>query len=154
MLIRPAPRAASCEFTVNDDSGDAAQTVILRFGRRFGLMHVVDHDLVRRTDNPFDEVDRFFACGTSRAENFYLLLCGHGVLLKNLLDFLLTAVGTGFGIVRGPGEATYSRAKQLPVGRSRRIRWVGNPTRTCLAERCWPRVLPAGKGRTRGDLLL
>jgi hypothetical protein len=64
-------------------------------------MHVVNHDLVRRTGNPFDEFDRFLACGTSCAKYFDFLLCGHGVLLKNLLDFLLTTVGTGCGIVRG-----------------------------------------------------
>src|SRR5216683_1527644 len=54
---------------------------------------------------------------------------------------------------RYPGEAAYSRAKHLPEVRSRRIPWAGNPTRTCQAERRRPRVLPAGKGRTRGDLL-
>jgi len=99
MLIRAATRAAACEFTVNDDSGDAADTVILRFGRCLGLMHVMNHDLVRRTGNPFDEFDRFFACGTSCAENFDFLLCGHGVLLRDLLDFLLTTVGADCGIV-------------------------------------------------------
>src|SRR6267143_2416965 len=100
MLIRAAACAASCEFTVNDDSGNAADAVVLRFGADLGLVHVVDHDFVRRAGNPFDEFDRFFACGTSCAENFDSLLCGHGVLLKNLLDFLLTTVGTGCGIVR------------------------------------------------------
>jgi hypothetical protein len=101
MLIRAATRAAACEFAGNDDSGDAADTVILRFGRCLGLMHVVNHDLVRRTDNPLDEFDRFLACGTSCTKNFDFLLCGHGVLLENLLDFLLTTVGTGCGIIRG-----------------------------------------------------
>jgi hypothetical protein len=61
MLIRATPRAAACEFTVNDDSGDAADTVILRFGHCLGLMHVMNHDLVRRTGNPFDKFDGFFA---------------------------------------------------------------------------------------------
>jgi len=63
-------------------------------------MHVMNHDLVRRTSNPFDEFDRFFACRASCAENFDFLLCGHGVLLKNLLDFLLITVGTDCGIFR------------------------------------------------------
>jgi hypothetical protein len=53
-----------------------------------------------------------------------------------------------------PGEAMYSRVKRLLVVRSRRIQWLGNPTRTCPAERRWPRVPRAGTGRTRGDLLL
>jgi hypothetical protein len=99
MLVRATTRAAACEFTVNDDSRDAADTVILRFGRYLRFMHVVDYDLVRRTGNPLDEFDRFFACGTSCTENFDFLLCGHGVLLRDLLDFLLTTVGADCGIV-------------------------------------------------------
>src|SRR5260370_42537643 len=106
MLIRATTRAASCEFAVNDDSRNAADAVMLCFGGDLGLVHVVDHDLVRRAGNTFDEFDRFFACGTSCAENFDFLLCGHGVLLKNLLDFLLTTVVTGCGIVRGVPAST------------------------------------------------
>jgi hypothetical protein len=46
MFIRATAGATSCEFAVNDDSRDAANAVILRFGGYLRLMHVVDYDLV------------------------------------------------------------------------------------------------------------
>jgi len=110
-------------------------------GGCLGLVHVMNHDLVRRTGNPFDEFDRFLACGTSCTENFDFLPCSHGVLLKNLLDSCLRQLEQTVASSRCPGEAMYSRAKRLPVVRSLRTRYFENSTQTCLAERRWPRVL-------------
>lgn len=42
MLIRAASRAARREFAVNHDRGHATDAVLLRFGRYFRLVHVVD----------------------------------------------------------------------------------------------------------------
>jgi len=83
MLIRAAACAAACKLAVNDNSRDTADAVLFRLGGRLGLMHVMDHNLVRRTGYSFDEFDGFLACGTARAEDFDFLSCGHGVLLKN-----------------------------------------------------------------------
>jgi hypothetical protein len=47
----------------------------------------MDHYLVRRTRYSLYEFDGFLACGTTRAEDFDFLSCGHTVLLKMFLDF-------------------------------------------------------------------
>jgi hypothetical protein len=44
MLVRAMTRVAPCEFTVNDDSRDTANAVILCFRGYLRLVHVVDHD--------------------------------------------------------------------------------------------------------------
>ena len=49
MLIRVAATAAPGEFTVNYDGWHASDAVMLRFGSHFGLVHVVDDYLMRRT---------------------------------------------------------------------------------------------------------
>jgi len=82
MLIRAAAFAAACKLTVNDNSRDTADAVLFRLGGRLRLMHVMDHNLVRRTGYFLHEFNGFLACGTSRAEDFDFLSCGHGVLLK------------------------------------------------------------------------
>src|SRR5713101_2010540 len=101
MLIRAAASAAAGELTVDDNRGDAADAELLRFGGSLGLMHVVDHDLVRRTGYSFHQFDGFLASGTACAEDFDFLLCGHSGLLRSFLEFLLTTVGTDCGIFRG-----------------------------------------------------
>jgi hypothetical protein len=49
MLIGAATRAAPREFAFNHDRGHATDAVLLRFGRYFGLVHVVDDYLMGRT---------------------------------------------------------------------------------------------------------
>ncbi len=61
MLIGTAARAASCQFTVNYDSRDAAHAILLCFGRYFRLLHVVDDYLMGRTSKVLNYVDRFLA---------------------------------------------------------------------------------------------
>jgi hypothetical protein len=61
MFIRATASAAPCQFTVNYDCGHASDTVMHSFGCDFGLVHVMDHHLMRRTGYPLDEVDCFLA---------------------------------------------------------------------------------------------
>src|SRR5437867_3195259 len=74
-LIRAAASAAACKLTINDNSRDTADAVLFRLGGRLGLMHVMDHNLVRRSGYSFDEFDGFLAGRTARAEDFDFLSC-------------------------------------------------------------------------------
>jgi len=49
MLIRPAPRAAACEFALNHDRGHATDAVLLCFGRYVRFVYVVDGYLMSGT---------------------------------------------------------------------------------------------------------
>ena len=82
MFVCAAASAAFREFTVNDDSRDLANAVILRW--------TLSQTDACRVSGPrakarqfFDKFDRFFACGTSCTENFDFVLSGHEVLLSN-----------------------------------------------------------------------
>ncbi len=46
MLVRATARTAPRQFAVNHDGGNASDTVILRLGSHFGLLHIVDHYLM------------------------------------------------------------------------------------------------------------
>ncbi len=61
MFVRAAISAASSELAIRDDGGHAPNAVLLCLGCDFGLVHVVNHYLVRRTSYPFDEFDCFLA---------------------------------------------------------------------------------------------
>ena len=61
MLVRAATRTAPCEFAVNNDRGHAADPVVPRLGCYFRLLHVVNHDLMRRTGYLLDELDCLLA---------------------------------------------------------------------------------------------
>ena len=54
MLIRAAACAAPGEFTVNYNCWHASDAIMLRLGSYFGLVHVVDDYLMRRTSYPLD----------------------------------------------------------------------------------------------------
>ena len=62
MLVWTTTRAASRELTVNHHGWHTANAVLLGLRRPVGLMHVVDHDFMRRTDQSFDDIDCFLAC--------------------------------------------------------------------------------------------
>src|SRR5437899_11419169 len=52
-LIRAAACAAACKLSVNDNGRDTTDAVLFRLGGRLGLMHVMDHNLRRRTGCSF-----------------------------------------------------------------------------------------------------
>ena len=72
-LVRPPPRAASCELAVYDDTRQAANSVL--FCRRCDvrLMHVMNFDLVVRTCDPPDEVYGLVTCRATSGENLNFL---------------------------------------------------------------------------------
>src|SRR2546427_2208315 len=88
MLIRASTRTAACEFAVNHDGWHAANTVLLRLGSNFGLLHVVDDYLVRRTGYPLDELNCLLASGTAGAEDFNFLFRCHVLFSLNTPEFL------------------------------------------------------------------
>ena len=49
------------ELTLNDDSGYAADAILLGFRCNIGLLHVVDHQFVRRAGYPPNHFDCLFA---------------------------------------------------------------------------------------------
>jgi len=61
MLIRATARATPGEFAINHDGGNASDAVMLRFGSHFGLLHIVDHYLMRRSSKALNYLDCFLA---------------------------------------------------------------------------------------------
>ena len=49
VLVRAATRTAAGEFAVNHNGRHATDAVLLRLGRNFACLHVVDDYLVRTT---------------------------------------------------------------------------------------------------------
>ena len=70
MFIRAAPCAAPCNLAIDHDGGHAADTVLFRLGRHFGLVHIVDDYLMRGTGYPLDHLDCFLARGATGTEDF------------------------------------------------------------------------------------
>lgn len=60
MLIRAAACAAPCEFAVNYNGGHAADAITPGLGCYFGLLHIMDHYLMRRTSKALNHLDCFF----------------------------------------------------------------------------------------------
>jgi len=73
MLIGATASATPGEFAVNYDSGQTANAVVLRLGSDFGLVHVVDHYVMRGTSYPLNKLYCFLARRTTCAENFNFL---------------------------------------------------------------------------------
>jgi hypothetical protein len=61
MLIGSASGAAFGEFAVNDNGRNTSDAILLRFGNHFGLLHIVDHNLMRRPGEALNYLDCFLA---------------------------------------------------------------------------------------------
>ncbi len=79
VLVRPTTRAAPGKLAVNDDGRNTSHAVLLRLGSHVGLLHIVDHYLMRRPGKALNYLDCFFARRTPCAENFNSLSCSHSV---------------------------------------------------------------------------
>jgi hypothetical protein len=61
MFIRATSGAASGEFAINHNGRNASDAVLPRLGSHVGLLHIVDHNLMRRPGKAFNYLDRFLA---------------------------------------------------------------------------------------------
>jgi hypothetical protein len=62
VLVRPTTGAAPGKLAVNHHGGNTSHAVLLRLGSNVRLLHIVDHNLVRRPRKPFNYFDCFLAC--------------------------------------------------------------------------------------------
>src|SRR6266852_9327221 len=79
MIIRAPARAAPSEFAVDDNGRNTSDAVLLRFGSHIGLLHILDHNLMRRPSKTLNYLDCFLARRTTCTEDFDFLFCSHGV---------------------------------------------------------------------------
>src|SRR5260370_7218193 len=79
MFIRAPARAAPSEFAVDDNGRNTSDAVLLRFGSHIGLLHILDHNLMRRPSKTLNYLDCFLARRTTRTEDFAFLFCTHRV---------------------------------------------------------------------------
>ncbi len=75
LLIRAPARTATCEFAVNHDGRNAANAITLGLGCYFGLLHVMDQHLMRRTSKALYYLYCFLAGRATGAEYFDFLFC-------------------------------------------------------------------------------
>jgi len=61
VLFRARPNTTRSELAVSHNGGYASNAVVLRLGSRLGLLHVVDHDFVRRASKPLNQLNGFLA---------------------------------------------------------------------------------------------
>jgi hypothetical protein len=70
VFVGAASRAAASQLAVDHDSRQAAHAVLFRASRDALLVHIVDLDIVVRTSDLSDHIDRFLAGRAPGAEDF------------------------------------------------------------------------------------
>ena len=80
LFIRPGSGATSREFSVDDYCWYTLHTVLLSLRRDIRLVHVEHLNVARWTGDALHELHRGFACGTSRAKDFYFSFLFHDYL--------------------------------------------------------------------------
>jgi hypothetical protein len=74
-FVRSATRAAPGELSIDDDGRQTADTERLGSRRRIAVLHIVNLDVVVRTGDPLDHLDRLCARRAARAEDLDCMLC-------------------------------------------------------------------------------
>src|SRR5713226_10449082 len=82
VFFRATPSTTRGKLPVNHDGGYAANAVVFGLAGCLGLLHVVDHDFVRRASKPLNQFNGFLAGRATCAEDFDFPLCVHCVLLR------------------------------------------------------------------------